>query len=137
MGNVHAEITLRNITDCGKVREGLIGEEAIRSVTVKALVDTGAMTLCINEETRQKLGVEVVKTLPVRVANGERVISHVTDPVEIVWKDRSSACRAVVIPGAELTLLGVIPLEEMDLTVNPVERELVGIHGDEWVTYVV
>ena len=56
MGNVHAEITLRNIADCGNVRKGLIGEEAIRSVTVNALVDTGAMTLCINEEIRQKIG---------------------------------------------------------------------------------
>ena len=30
MGNVHAEITIRNIEDMGKARKGLIDEEAIR-----------------------------------------------------------------------------------------------------------
>jgi hypothetical protein len=34
------------------------------------------------------------------------------------------------------TLLGVIPLEDMDLMVNPVERCLVGAHGDKWVQQV-
>jgi hypothetical protein len=30
-------------------------------------------------------------------------------------------------------LLGVIPLEFMDLMVDPVNRELVGVHGDETI----
>ena len=51
-------------------------------------------------------------------------------PVDIYWKNRSSSQRAVVIPGAEDVLLGAIPLEDMDLMVNPVNQELVGIHGD-------
>jgi len=34
------------------------------------------------------------------------------------------------LPDAEDILLGAIPLEAMDLTINP-RRELVGIHGDQ------
>jgi hypothetical protein len=33
-------------------------------------------------------------------------------------------------------LLGAIPLEDMDLMVNPVDRELVGAHGDDVVCLV-
>jgi hypothetical protein len=33
-------------------------------------------------------------------------------------------------------LLGVYPLEEMDLMVDVVNQRLVGAHGDEWMRYV-
>ena len=36
----------------------------------------------------------------------------------------------MVIPGAESVLLGAIALEGMDLMVNPVDGELVGVHGE-------
>jgi clan AA aspartic protease len=137
MGNVHATITLKNVKDMGFASGGYIKEENIRSVTVNALVDTGAMTICITEEIREKLGLEIVETRYARIANGERVSCQVTEPVEIRWKNRHSTCKTVVIPGAEIILLGVIPLEDMDLTVNPVSQELVGAHGDEWLTMAV
>jgi hypothetical protein len=35
-----------------------------------------------------------------------------------------------VLPDATDILLGAIPLEGMDLTINP-KRELVGVHGDK------
>ena len=137
MGSVHATITLKNVKDMGYAKDGYIKESDIRSVTVNALVDTGAMTLCISEDVRQELGLAIEGIRSVRVANGVRVDSQLTEPVEIIWKDRYTTCRPIVIPGAELTLLGVIPLEDLDLTVNPVIRELVGIHGDEWSCTVV
>ena len=134
MGTVHAKITLRNVKDMGYARDGHIKEEEVRSLTInEAIVDTGAITLCITEEMRQKLGLNVVESRPVRVANGARVLCQITEPVDIAWKTRSTCCKAYVIPGAEVTLLGVIPLEDMDLMVNPVSQELVGIHGDEWL----
>jgi predicted aspartyl protease len=61
MGEVHTEITLVNIEDTMKARNGLIPESEIRQLTVNALIDTGAWTLVINEETRQKLGLNVKK----------------------------------------------------------------------------
>jgi len=37
------------------------------------------------------------------------------------------------VPNANNVLLGAIPLEDMDLIVNPKKLELVGAHGDEAV----
>jgi len=130
MGTVHAEITLRNAYDEGKVQEGLIGEEEVRSITVNAVVDTGAASLVINEEQFRRLGLGIQLERQARVADGRRVLCKVTKPVEIRWKNRRTSCEAMVIPGAETVLLGAIALEGMDLMVNPVALELVGAHGD-------
>jgi hypothetical protein len=42
----------------------------------------------------------------------------------------------VVVPGEEDVLLGALPLETMDLTINPLRNEVTGAHGDK-VRYVV
>jgi clan AA aspartic protease len=133
MGTTYAEITLKNSLDAGKAREGLIEELDVRSVTVQAVVDTGAMTLVINEELQQKLGLAVLRKKFAYVANGQRVPCDETEPVDIMWKNRYASVRAAVIPGARTVLLGAIPLENMDLMVNPVTQELVGIHGEDEV----
>ena len=137
MGTVYAEIRLVNVKDMAHAQAGLIRNEAIKAETVQAVVDTGAMSLVITEELRQKLGLEIRGEKSALVANGQRVTCQVTDPVDIHWKSRSSTQRALVVPGAKTILLGVIPLEDMDLIVNPVTQELVGAHGDvvEFMAY--
>jgi hypothetical protein len=60
----------------------------------------------------------------------------VTEPVEIQWNDRYSACQALVLPGVKHVLLGAILLEDMDLVVHPKSHELVGAHGDEVITFI-
>ena len=57
--------------------------------------------------------------------------------MEIYWKNRSAVERAIVVPGAPVALLGVTPLEVMDLMVDPVSLELKGVHGDEWSEWVM
>ena len=131
MGMVHAEITLTNPLDKGFAREGYIKPEAIRTFTVKAIVDTGAMSLVITEELRKKLGLGIVGQKTAKTADGRRVLCKVTEGVRFSWKNRTWVLSAVVIPGAEDVLLGAIPLEALDVMVNPATQELVGIHGDD------
>jgi clan AA aspartic protease len=131
MGATFAEITLKNAFDEMRAREGLIDERDVRSVTVQAVADTGAMSLVINEELQQKLGVSTVKKRFAQIANGQRVSCEETDPVNIFWKNRRSSLPALVVPGAKKVLLGAIPLESMDLMVNPVTQEVVGAHGED------
>ncbi|MDR0316006.1 MAG: retroviral-like aspartic protease family protein [Treponema sp.] len=131
MGTVFVDITLTNACDASTQAKGLLKEQDVHTATVRAIVDTGALSLVIDEKTRQKLDLNIQGEKSARLANGQRVSCKVTEPVEVHWKDRQTACQAVVIPGAETILLGAIPLEGMDLMVNPVTRELVGIHGDE------
>ncbi|MCL2318543.1 MAG: retroviral-like aspartic protease family protein [Treponema sp.] len=130
MGTVRAEITLVNVADKIYARSGYIKPEEVRAETVEAVVDTGSMSLVITEELRKKLGLAIQGDKMVSIANGQRVSCKLTEAVEIHWKNRISILSAVVIPGAKTVLLGAIPLEDMDLMVNPVTQELVGAHGD-------
>ncbi|GHV86077.1 hypothetical protein AGMMS50230_16850 [Spirochaetia bacterium] len=133
MGTVYADITLKNAGDAIRVQERLITEPEVRKTTVSAIVDTGAATLFITEAVCQQLGLTVQSERSARIANGTRITCKVTEPVEIRWKERSTTCPAIVMPGAENVLLGAIPLEDMDVMVNSAGRELVGAHGDEIV----
>jgi clan AA aspartic protease len=137
VGTTYAEITLKNEGDVFSVSRGYIKEPEIRQTTVRALVDTGAITLVINEEMRQQLGLGVMEQRETTFANGAKALCKMTEPVAVLWKDRSAVCRALVTSEKGETLLGAIPLEDMDLMVNPVDQELVGIHGDKPVSLVM
>jgi clan AA aspartic protease len=131
MGLVYTEITLKNVKDEHMAEEGHISVEQIRKTTLNALVDTGAWTLAINETTRIKLGLKIVGTYDGTLANGETEDYNMAGPVEVMWKNRRVVCDAIVLPNADDILLGAIPLEAMDLMVNPVSQEVAGIHGDQ------
>jgi clan AA aspartic protease len=131
MSIVHTEITLKNAVDEAIVSAGLVKEHGVRQTTVQALVDTGAWTLVINEEIREKLGLRIIGTDSGTLADGTEGSYHIAGPLEVVWKDRRANCDALVLPNAEEVLLGAIPLEALDLTVNPRKEEVVGAHGDQ------
>jgi clan AA aspartic protease len=131
MGMVYEEITLKNVYDVGICEHGLIKKSEVRQIAVQALVDTGASTLVITEEIREKLGLGIKGKRPATLANSKKEMCKVTEPVEIHWKNRSTSIPALVVPGSGKVLLGAIPLEDMDLIVDPVKQALVGAHGDE------
>jgi clan AA aspartic protease len=136
MGFFMEEITLENVLDRGFAEQGYIKDSDIRAVTVKALPDTGAWTLIINEEIRFQLGLGIEGAMNVTLANGEAAKFPVTGPVKIHWKNRSATLSALVSEHAKSVLLGVLPLEALDLIVDPVNQQLVGAHGDEPVACV-
>jgi clan AA aspartic protease len=131
MGCFKEEITLENILDRGFAERGYIKEEEIRTLKVEAMPDTGAWTLVINEEVRQKLGLNIEETSESTLADGKTDTYDVTGGIKIRWKDRSIILPAVVVPDAKDILLGALPLEAMDLMVDPVHQKLVGVHGDQ------
>jgi clan AA aspartic protease len=131
MGSVYTDIILKNGSDLIRLQDGNIKEKDVRSITVNAIVDTGALTLVINEDIRQELGLSIEGSRTVNLADGKPSSCKVTEPVHIYWENRDAACRAWVLPEAKKVLLGVIPLEEMDLAVDPVNQKLFKINGDE------
>ena len=137
MGMVHTEITLKNVYDIGFAQGGYIKPEEIRTETVTAVADTGSMYLVITEELRQKLGLGKKEERTASIANGQRVISYLTDAVEVHWKNRFTIVHPLVIPGAQKILFGAIPMEAMDLMVNPVSQEVVGVHGERQECYAL
>jgi clan AA aspartic protease len=132
MSIVHTEITLQNADDIMAARREIIKEPEIRQITVNALVDTGAWTLVINDAIREKLGLHIIGTESSTLADGTEETYNLAGPVEVKWKNRRATCDALILPDADDILLGAIPLEAMDLTINP-RRELVGAHGDQIV----
>jgi predicted aspartyl protease len=142
MGQVFTNITLKNATDVINVERGLITAPEVRETAVRAMADTGAGTLVINEWVRAKLGLKVLGLKRATLANNQREVCKVTEPVEVHWNDRSMSCRALVIAdqgsvGDGTVLLGAIPLEDMDLIVNPVTQQVEGAHGDEAIALIL
>ncbi|MDR3325555.1 MAG: hypothetical protein LBS82_06205 [Spirochaetaceae bacterium] len=136
MGEVVEKITLVNAIDAGMARRGVIKEADVRQVTVDALVDTGAGPLVITEALRLQLGLEIEKEDEVHLAGDIPLKCTKAELVDIHWEDRYTSSRPIVFPKGHETLLGVIPLEDMDLLVNPVDRCLQGVHGAKWLHMV-
>ncbi|GMO50759.1 MAG: hypothetical protein Ta2G_08460 [Termitinemataceae bacterium] len=134
MGRVLAEITLINAGDKFRAECGKITEAELRQKTLTSIVDTGATTLIINALIQKELGLKTLYGHTTRMANGDPVTCKVAESVEIHWKDRRMTCEPWVLDGAPDVLLGVIQLENMDLTVEPTIEQLVGRHGDEMVS---
>jgi clan AA aspartic protease len=115
--------------DVGDAKRGRIKADEVRQMTVKAIVDTGAWTIVINEETRDKLGLLDSGIGEATLADGQQGEYPMAGPLEIWWENRRFNCDALVLPNAPDILLGAFVLEGMDLTVN-CKRGLVGVHGD-------
>jgi clan AA aspartic protease len=129
MGHVYADITLLNPFDAIMARQGKIPSDEIRQMEVRAMVDSGAMTLTINEKIAQQLDLPVWKQIEVTLANGSSHNCDYVGPVHIHFENRFAGCHALVLPGADEVLLGVIPLEEMDVIIDPIDQKL-KVHPD-------
>jgi clan AA aspartic protease len=131
MGLTYTTITLVNSGDITAVKRGYMPERDIRSVTVRALADTGSITLVINDEVCDRLGLTVLESTNITLAGGVRETARIAGPVQVRWEDRFTHCDALVLPGETEVLLGAIPLEGMDLEVHPATRTVAGAHGSK------
>ena len=111
MGHVFADIELSN------PRRGDLSPFA-----VKALVDTGALMLCIPEHIAIQLDLETDSMREVTVADGRRTSVPYVGPIKLAFGNRFCYVGALVL-GDEV-LLGVVPMEDMDLVVDPGRRRL-------------
>ena len=96
-----------------------------QSVEVNALVDTGATFMCVSEEIALQLGFDIaeVSRQVVTLADGHQRKVPKIAPIEIAFGNRSYVTEAVVL-GNE-ALMGVIPMEAMDLIVDPRQQILI------------
>jgi clan AA aspartic protease len=133
MGHVNTQITLKNIRDIFNAEDGIIQEPKIRQATIDVMVDTGATTLVINEQLFEQLGLRFMGDREITLANDSKETCKVTEPLMINWEDRSVTMPALVVKDASDFLLGVLPIEGMDLMVDTVNQRLVGAHGEHQV----
>jgi clan AA aspartic protease len=95
-----------------------------KRVSIRALVDTGALHLCIPESTAHELGFDLteVGTVRVTIADGRRIEAPRVSPLRIEFSNRQCEMEAWVL--GDEPLLGVIPIEAMDCIVDPSTQEL-------------
>jgi len=125
MGLIYADIELINADDLAFVRRHVIGEDEVKRIHVKMLVDTGSIYMCINESVQEQLQLAIVEKRKGQLADGRIVEYDVAGPIEVRFKNRRCVVDAMVLPGDNEMLLGSIPLEDMDVLIHPTRQELI------------
>lgn len=114
MGHIRTSITLGNPRLPG-----------VPAIVVEALVDTGAMTLCIPQELANRLqlamgGAEWRKAV---LADGRVSEVPYVGPVEVSFGNRK--CYGGTLVMGDEVLLGAVQMEDLDLIVIPSHRQIV------------
>ena len=92
-------------------------EPSLRPIVQKALVDSGAITLCIPEHVALRLNLKELEKREVTTAEGKSMIVPYVGPVQVHFENRNCFTGALVM--GDSVLLGVVPMEDMDLVINP------------------
>jgi clan AA aspartic protease len=111
MGLITVTLTLRNPS-----------QPQLAPLAVEALVDSGALHLCVPEHVRLQLDLAAIAEREVTLADGRKAVVPYVGPVELRYQNRVGVGGALVL--GDQVLLGVIPMEDMDLVVNPRTRTL-------------
>lgn len=106
MGVIRAEFAFSNASD-----------RTLQPVKALALVDTGAVHLCLPEHLAIQLKLQELERREVTLANSHRITVPYCGPVEIRFKNRRCFTGAMIL--GDEPLLGAIPMEDMDLVVIP------------------
>lgn len=96
MGLITADIQLRNPLD-----------SRLAPYSAKALVDTGALYLCVPQHVVVQLGLQAVQQREVSTADGQK---HVCDVGALVLGDE--------------VLLGAVPMEDLDVIIPPSRKTI-------------
>ena len=111
MGIVHVKVSLANPQ-----------ATQMQPVEVEALVDTGAITLCIPQHVRIQLDLAELERREVTVADGRKEVVPYVGPIKVTCLGRSCYTGALVL--GDRTLLGAVPMEDMDLVISPTKQQV-------------
>lgn len=111
MGMINAAIELSNPR-----------QPELSPLSVLALVDTGAMTICIPEHVAVQLKLEEIEKREVTTADEKSHVVPYAGPIQIRFQNRTCFTGALVI--GESVLLGAVPMEDMDLVVEPARQTI-------------
>jgi clan AA aspartic protease len=95
----------------------------LEEIDAKALVDSGAIDLCIPRHVAIQLKLETVEQREVTYADGRKEAVDYVGPVKVECFGRHAFTGAMVM--GDVVLLGAIPMESMDLLVDPRRLQLI------------
>lgn len=92
-------------------------------IETEALVDTGAATICLPEHIAIQLKLEPIEQREVTTADGKRHSVPYVGPLQVNFQNRTCFTGALVL--GDSVLFGVIPMEDMDLIIDPLRQSIV------------
>jgi len=125
MGLVYADIELIRSDDMALLRAGFLSEDKVKRVKIKAMVDSGAYMLSLNESICSQLDLPLIRKSSPELADGSVINLDIVGPVEVRFENRSTTVEAMVLPGGAEALLGAIPMEGMDVLIDPLRQRLI------------
>jgi predicted aspartyl protease len=124
MGQITVELTIRNAFDAHLLRRGELPAASVRSVLVDdALVDTGAVVLCLPPALVEALGLELTEEVQVATASGYAA-ARLFSGAEIEYAGRRRTVDALELPGGDRVLLGAVPMEVLGVEPDLANRRL-------------
>ena len=124
MGKVMEKIRLTNTYDENRVESGDWKPEQVRSLEIEALVDTRATMLILPADVVARLGLKEQGRRRVVYADGHEDEIPWIGGVRLTLLGREMIASALVVPAGTTALIGQIPLDELDLIVDPKSRAL-------------
>lgn len=120
MGVFSVKVKLRNWQN-----RFLPADQQGEDVECDALVDCGAIDLCLPVELVERLRLEPLGSASVITADGSQHEYRLVGIVECEVGGRRCFAQVIELPRGAQPLLGGVPMEHMDWHVSPLERRLV------------
>lgn len=134
VGRVVTPVVIENLADIFRVRDGRLEPNRLRRVELtEALVDTGATFLSLPKRLIRQLGLEYRYQRLGTTPTGTRKVK-VYSSVRLYVQDRDCIVDVAEVSDKTPVLVGQIPLEIMDLVIDPRHGKLTPnpAHGGEW-----
>jgi clan AA aspartic protease len=95
----------------------------LEELDANARVDTGAADLCIPQRVALQLKLESVEQRVIKLAEGREQVVDYVGPVRVEVFGRHAFTGAMVL--GDQVLLGAIPMQAMDVLVDPRRHQLI------------
>jgi clan AA aspartic protease len=125
MGLTYTEVELLRADDLALERAGYLSADQVNRIRVLTLVDSGADLLTLSRSLSQRLKLAKVDEVDAELANGDVMRADVVGPVEVRFQNRKTVVNAIVVEADTGVLLGAIPMQGMDVMVDPKREQLI------------
>ena len=121
MGRIVTKIKIENLGEILLAERGLYPADQVKSIELDALVDTGATLICLTPKDIERLGLSLLTTRMAITANGT-VECRIFQGARLTILGRTCTTDVMEVPEGTPALIGYIPLENLDLVVDPKQQ---------------
>jgi len=117
MSQLYVPITLRNTREYVLARHGHLAADQVHTYESQhALIDTGALHVVLPPHVAEQLGLLLMGSTGVTMADGHLIEGEMSEPVTVELLRRQISINAIIL--GETILLGALVLEGLDLAVD-------------------